>query len=225
MNEAFRAIDAKGNQDDGEDDDGLVEMTDFYDPIAALLSSIGGEAENLTEELRKYDIKYEHLSGLCDEDLVVLGLKSKKIREEVLAEIAVLPNQMDHYDQAIKSLNIQDYARDILTNVQSHLDSLCALLTLTQLKLSAQHVENVQIENDKYASEAAVSICEKLSMKSGEIEQFIKELKKGRFSRDNIRSKHKSSNRAGSHLNKVLLASLLIGCAYFGFRNFKHLIK
>lgn len=52
MNEAFRAIDAKGNQDDGEDDDGLVEMTDFYDPIAALLSSIGGEAENLTEELR-----------------------------------------------------------------------------------------------------------------------------------------------------------------------------
>ncbi|XP_029733713.1 uncharacterized protein LOC109427357 [Aedes albopictus] len=225
MNEAFRAIDAKGTQDDAEDDDGLVEMTDFYDPIAALLSSIGGEAENLTEELRKYDIKYEHLSGLCDEDLVVLGLKNKRIREEVLAEIAVLPNQMDHYDQAMKTINIQDYAREILKNAQSHLDSLGALLTLTQLRLSAQHVDNVQIEDDKYASEAAVSLCEKLALKSSEIDQFIKELKKGRFSKDKVLSKQKNSTRSGSYLNKVLFISLLAGCAYIGFRHFKHLIK
>lgn len=47
---------------------------------------------------RKYGIKYEHLSALSDEDLNLLGMKSKKVREEVLAEISSLPNQMEHYD-------------------------------------------------------------------------------------------------------------------------------
>lgn len=125
----------------------------------------------------------------------------------------------------MKTINIQDYAREILKNAQSHLDSLGALLTLTQLRLSAQHVDNVQIEDDKYASEAAVSLCEKLALKSSEIDQFIKELKKGRFSKDKVLSKQKNSTRSGSYLNKVLFISLLAGCAYIGFRHFKHLIK
>lgn len=49
MNEAYSLFDTKQEAgDDGE----FIGTTDFYDPIAALLSSIGGEAENLTEELR-----------------------------------------------------------------------------------------------------------------------------------------------------------------------------
>ncbi|XP_055616999.1 uncharacterized protein LOC129762595 isoform X3 [Toxorhynchites rutilus septentrionalis] len=98
MNEALRSVNVDDTHDSGDEDNGFTLTTDFFDPIAALLSSIGGEAENLTEELRKYGIKYEHLSGLVDEDLTILGLKNTKIREEVLAEISCLPNQVEHYE-------------------------------------------------------------------------------------------------------------------------------
>lgn len=225
MNEAFRAIDAGGNQDEGEDDDGLVEMTDFYDPIAALLSSIGGEAENLTEELRKYEIKYEHLSGLCEEDLIVMGLKNKKIRDEVLIDIAALPNQIEHYDLAMKSINTQDYIHEVLSNAQKHLESMTALLTLTQLKISTHHVDNVQVEENKYASEVAVSVCEKLATKCSEIEQFVKDLKQGRFLRIPVFSNDKTKPKKGGCYRNLLLVSMILGCVYIGAKLFKPLVK
>lgn len=125
----------------------------------------------------------------------------------------------------MKTLDVQGYTRGILKNTLSHLDSLAALLTLTQLKLSAQHVENVQIEDDKYASEAAVSICQKLAIKSQEIEHFIKELRKGRFDKKKGFSNPNNRGKRGSCLHKILLVSLLVGCTYIGIRHFKLSIK
>lgn len=125
----------------------------------------------------------------------------------------------------MKSINIQGYIREVLSNAQKHLESLSALLTLTQLKISTHHVENVQIEENKYASDVAVSVCEKLATKSCEIEQFVKDLKQGRFSRIQTSSSNNKEPKKGGCCYKLLLVSMLLGCAYIGVKLFKPLVK
>ncbi|XP_053698523.1 uncharacterized protein LOC128745472 [Sabethes cyaneus] len=220
MNEISRSADPTSAGANDDDDEALVEMTDFYDPIAALLSSIGGEAENLTEELRKYGIKYEHLSGLCDEDLALMGMKNKKIRNEVLSEISSLPNQMDHYDIAMKSLNVKTYVRNVLQNVAAQVDNLNAMLLLTKLRISAQHVENVQVAENKYASQVAVSVCQKLYTKTAELEDLVDQLKQGEPTKDNALELSKRSSRR-SFLKKTIIATLVLGATIQGMKYFR----
>lgn len=126
---------------------------------------------------------------------------------------------------AMKSINIEEYIRDVLLNAQKHLDSLSALLTLTQLKISTHHMENVQIEENKYASDVAVRVCEKLATKSCEIEQGIKDLKQGRLSRIQHSSNNNEKSKKGGCCYKLLLVSVLLGCAYIGVKLVKPLVK
>ncbi|XP_058467972.1 uncharacterized protein LOC131440585 [Malaya genurostris] len=225
MNEAFRARNAVADQECENEDDRLVEITDFYDPIAALLSSIGGEAENLTEELRSYGIKYEHLSGLCDEDLKILGLKNEKNRQEVLAEISCLPNQIEHYDIATRVLDDHGYTKEVLQNISTHLDSLTALLSLTHLRISTSHVNDVQISENKYASEVGLRICHKVNTRTVELENLIADIKLKKFCKLKPKTLKCMSISKMYAMDKVLLPTLLIGTALVGLKFFKLFVK
>lgn len=209
-----------GNDDynSGEDDVSQYEsmgVTDIFDPIAALLSSVGGEAENLTEELRKYGIRYEHLSGLSDEDLTILGMKSKKSRQEVLAEIIDLPNQMEHYDGEMIKHNAHSYVSNALCNVTKYLDSLNTLLNLTLEKLQYHHVENVEINETNCASEVAVAVSKKLYMKTVDLRNMLEDVRCGKISevkQTEVRTE-KQSFLAG-----IMVVVFVIGGSYFALR-------
>uniref|UniRef100_A0A1Q3F099 Uncharacterized protein n=2 Tax=Culex tarsalis TaxID=7177 RepID=A0A1Q3F099_CULTA len=219
MNEAYSLLD---NKQEAGDDSEFIGAADFYDPIAALLSSIGGEAENLTEELRKYGIKYEHLSALCDEDLSLLGMKNKKVRDEVLAEISSLPNQMEHYDGELKTLNKQEYIGDVLANMSSQLDNLKILLVLTQHRIQTHHVNNVQINENKYASEVVANVCHKLKHGTLELQNSVDRLLQGQLPRDEPKDVQRVSSAPSTcHMKILLMASVLLSSAYLGLKYFK----
>ncbi|KAL1379113.1 hypothetical protein pipiens_015142 [Culex pipiens pipiens] len=219
MNEAYSVLDDK--KEPGDEDE-FIGAADFFDPIAALLSSIGGEAENLTEELRKYGIKYEHLSALCDEDLSLLGMKNKKVREEVLVEISSLPNQMEHYDGELKTLNTGEYVGDVLANISSQLDNLKALLVLTQVKIHTHHVNNVQIDDTKYASEVLVNVCEKLTRGTIELQNSMETLLEGRSPQNETKAIQRvSAAPSKCPMKFLLMGSVLLSSAYLGFKYFR----
>ncbi|XP_055616997.1 uncharacterized protein LOC129762595 isoform X1 [Toxorhynchites rutilus septentrionalis] len=219
MNEALRSVNVDDTHDSGDEDNGFTLTTDFFDPIAALLSSIGGEAENLTEELRKYGIKYEHLSGLVDEDLTILGLKNTKIREEVLAEISCLPNQVEHYEIALKTLDLHNYIQGVLSKVSSHTETLNALLGLIQLRIDCQHVENVLIERDKYAAAEARTLCRRLHERTAYINNILNKIGQGQL---NKTFRHWPKYLKKTYIFKnVCLASLFLYGTYLGMKAFK----
>lgn len=228
MNEAYSVLDsnnAKQEQGAGDEDDGeeLIGTADFYDPVAALLSSIGGEAENLTEELRKYGIKYEHLSGLCDEDLSLLGMKNAKVREEVLAEISSLPNQMEHYDGELKSLNKAEYVGEVLANISTQLDNLKALLLVTQHRIQTHHVNNVQVDDTKYASEVVVNVCQKLKRGTIEVLDSVEKLLQGQYPHETAKpiQRVSSAPKKSCPMSKLLLVSIFLSSAYLGLKYLK----
>lgn len=202
------------NNEEVDEDDGLFEIAEFYDPIAALLSSIGGEAENLTEQLRTYGIKYEHLSGLSDEDLIIMGLKNKKVREEVLSEIANLPNQMENYDESLRTLKVDDYIGKILVNMSTHLDNLNACLMLTKLRMSKYHVRNVQLSETKYASEVAINVCQKLCTQTKRIRKVLQNLQEGKL---NKMEKITKLTHRSVFMKNIVICSFIVGSVCTGF--------
>uniref|UniRef100_A0A182QDH6 SAM domain-containing protein n=1 Tax=Anopheles farauti TaxID=69004 RepID=A0A182QDH6_9DIPT len=73
-------------------------VTEYYDPVAILLSSVNYDTENLTDELRKCGVRYNQLSGLVEEDLQLMGMTNKTAIDEILTELSSLSNQNRLYD-------------------------------------------------------------------------------------------------------------------------------
>lgn len=48
---------------------------------------------------RETNVQLKHLSALTDEDLTMMGIKNPIVRQSLLEEFAVLPNQVEHYEK------------------------------------------------------------------------------------------------------------------------------
>ncbi|XP_035897417.1 uncharacterized protein LOC118505567 [Anopheles stephensi] len=162
-----------GMQQNGTENDVLTEC---YDPVAILLSSINHDTENLTEVLRQCGVRYNQLSGLVEEDLREMGLTNSKAIQEILSELSMLSNQARMYDSVLRDeFNPQRYAQTVFKNSLEHLEAISCMLRLVELKTQASFPHNVLLQNRYYASEFCLQLTGKINAKLDDIQSVLNE--------------------------------------------------
>uniref|UniRef100_A0A182VZ60 SAM domain-containing protein n=1 Tax=Anopheles minimus TaxID=112268 RepID=A0A182VZ60_9DIPT len=158
-------------QQNGSDNDVLTEC---YDPVAILLSSVNHDTENLTEVLRQCGVKYNQLSGLVEEDLRQMGLSNDKAIEEILSEISTLSNQQRLYDSVLRNeFNPQEYAETVCSNSLRHMEAMSYMVRLIQLKTKAFFPHNVILDERFYASQFCLELTDKIKAKLTDIKSVL----------------------------------------------------
>uniref|UniRef100_A0A182IZF5 SAM domain-containing protein n=1 Tax=Anopheles atroparvus TaxID=41427 RepID=A0A182IZF5_ANOAO len=164
-------------QKESENEDNCI-STEYYDPVAIVLSSLNYNTENLTDNLRKCAVTYDQLSGLVEEDLRLMGMTKSNAIEEILAEISQLSNQKRMYDSVIRNeFAPGEYAQTVSKNSAAHLQTMNLFLNILQSKLELFFPNNILLEDTIYSSEWSLKLCDKINAKLNEIEGVIKEEK------------------------------------------------
>ncbi|XP_053676411.1 uncharacterized protein LOC128726586 [Anopheles nili] len=159
-------------------DEVIETLTEYYDPIAILFSSVNYNTENLTIELRRCGVKYNQLSGLVKEDLRLMGMTNDEAIKEILDELSSLSNQDRLYDSVLCNEFIPEkYSETVLKHSVEHLELMNNMLSLIQLKLQASFPNNVLLEDNVYASQFCLQLCDKISEKIGDIQAECTETK------------------------------------------------
>ncbi|XP_050100382.1 uncharacterized protein LOC126581020 [Anopheles aquasalis] len=147
---------------------------EFYDPVAIFLSSVNYSTENLTDELKKCSVTYDQLSGLVEEDLRLMGMKSDLAIKEILSELSQLSKQRRMYDRVLGTeFQPVEYTKTVDRNTVEHLENIKMLIRLTQLKLKRTVPENVLLDNHVYASEISLELCAKILNRLGDIQAIL----------------------------------------------------
>uniref|UniRef100_A0A182N444 SAM domain-containing protein n=1 Tax=Anopheles dirus TaxID=7168 RepID=A0A182N444_9DIPT len=146
-------------------------VTEYYDPVAILLSSVNYDTENLTDQLRICGVKYNQLSGLVEEDLQLMGMTNKKAIEEILCELSSLSNQKRLYDSVLRNeFKPTEYAETVFKNCSEHVEAIRCMMNLIQLKTQACFPQNVLLDERIYASEFSLQLCDKIEAKIEDIQ-------------------------------------------------------
>lgn len=125
----------------------------------------------------------------------------------------------------MKALNVKTYVQNVLQNTSTHLNNFNAMLMLVKLRISSQHIGNVQIAEDKYASQVAVSVCQKLYTRTVELRDLVDRIRKGESS---IKVKAPETNKRNSrvcYFKKFLMVSLVLGAAFTGMKYYRSLSR
>ncbi|XP_050071211.1 uncharacterized protein LOC126559139 [Anopheles maculipalpis] len=151
-------------------------LTECYDPVAILLSSVNHDTENLTEVLRQCGVRYSQLSGLVEEDLREMGLTNSKAIKEILAELSSLSNQQRLYDRVLRDEFIpQRYAETVFKNSLEHLEAISCMIRLIQLKTQASFPHNVLLEDRFYTTDFCQQAIDKINVKLDDIRSALNE--------------------------------------------------
>uniref|UniRef100_A0A182T291 SAM domain-containing protein n=1 Tax=Anopheles maculatus TaxID=74869 RepID=A0A182T291_9DIPT len=151
-------------------------LTECYDPVAILLSSVNHDTENLTEELRQCGVRYNQLSGLVEEDLREMGLTNSTAIQEILSELSSLSNQKRLYDSVLRNeFNPQQYAQTVFNNSLEHVEAISCMIRLIQLKTKASFPHNVLLDDRFYASEFCLQLTDKINAKLDDIRSVLNE--------------------------------------------------
>uniref|UniRef100_A0A182M5Z4 SAM domain-containing protein n=1 Tax=Anopheles culicifacies TaxID=139723 RepID=A0A182M5Z4_9DIPT len=149
-------------------------LTECYDPVAILLSSVNHDTENLTEVLRQCGVKYNQLSGLVEEDLRLMGMSNDKAIQEILSEISTLSNQQRLYDSVIRNeFNPEEYSQTVCSNSVQHMEAMSFMIRLILLKTKVSFPQNVLLEERIYASEFCLQLTDKIKAKLTDIESVL----------------------------------------------------
>ncbi|XP_035780659.1 uncharacterized protein LOC118460449 [Anopheles albimanus] len=176
---------------------------EFYDPVAIFLSSVNYSTENLTDELKKCSVTYDQLSGLVEEDLRLMGMKSDLAIKEILSELSELSKQQRMYDRVLKTeFQPDEYVKTVDRNTVEHLESLKMLIRLTQLKLKRTIPNNVLLDNHVYASELVLKLCGKIQDRLEDIQAVLGP------DQTYVKSKRKSWTLPVIFLSGVLLVTI-----------------
>ncbi|XP_049532648.1 uncharacterized protein LOC125949556 [Anopheles darlingi] len=144
------------------------------DPVATFLTSVKCSTNNLNEELKKCSLTYDQISGLVEEDLRLMGVKSDLAIKEILSESSQLPKQRRMYDRVLRTeFHPLEYAETVARNTVEHLESIKVLLNLTQLKLKGTIPENVLLDNHIYASEVSLKLCDRIHDRLSDIQAIV----------------------------------------------------
>ncbi|XP_052864914.1 uncharacterized protein LOC128271421 [Anopheles cruzii] len=152
------------SQSNGNGDDALEELvSEYYDPVAILLSSIHYDTKNLTDELKKCSVTYDQLSGLEAEDLRLMGMTNENAIKEILSDLCELLNQRRMYGSVLQhEFDPYQYATTICQNTSDHLESMRMLVRLMQLNFSVTFPNNVLLDDRYYATEMSLSLCDRI---------------------------------------------------------------
>ncbi|XP_053667614.1 uncharacterized protein LOC128717963 [Anopheles marshallii] len=149
-------------------------LTECYDPVAILLSSVNHDTENLTEVLRQCGVKYNQLSGLVEEDLRQMGMSNSKAIEEILSEISTLSNQERLYDSVLRNeFQPQEYVETVCRNSMEHMEVMSCMMRLIHLKTTASFPYNVLLDERHYASGYCLHQTKKIKEKLDEIHSYV----------------------------------------------------
>ncbi|XP_052902974.1 uncharacterized protein LOC128310388 [Anopheles moucheti] len=149
-------------------------LTECYDPVAILLSSVNHDTENLTEVLRQCGVKYNQLSGLVEEDLRQMGMSNSMAIKEILSEISTLSNQQRLYDSVLlNEFRPQEYVETVCTNSTEHMAVMSCMMRLIHLKTKASFPHNVLLDDRYYSSEYCLQQTEKIKEKLDDIYSCI----------------------------------------------------
>ncbi|XP_049284204.1 uncharacterized protein LOC125764239 [Anopheles funestus] len=156
-------------------------LTECYDPVAILLSSVNHDTENLTEVLRQCEVKYNQLSGLVEEDLRQMGLTNSQAIQEILSEISTLSNQQRLYDSVLRNeFQPQEYTQTVCSNTLNHMEAMSCMIRLIQLKTKASFPHNMLLDDRFYASEFCLQLTDKIKQKLDDIHSCLNQTPKSR---------------------------------------------
>uniref|UniRef100_A0A182TGJ9 SAM domain-containing protein n=1 Tax=Anopheles melas TaxID=34690 RepID=A0A182TGJ9_9DIPT len=151
-------------------------ITEYYDPVAILLSSVNYDTENLTDVLRQCGVKYNQLSGLVEEDLRLMGMSNSKAIEEILSELSTLSNQTRLYDSVLRNeFNPNEYAQTVFKNSSEHVEAIRCMIELVKLKTQTNFPQNVLLDDRFYASEFSLQAVDKIAAKLTDIQSVLNE--------------------------------------------------
>ncbi|XP_058062905.1 uncharacterized protein LOC131212866 [Anopheles bellator] len=148
----------------GNGDHALEEVvSEYYDPVAILLSSGHYDTKNLTDELKKCSVTYDQVSGLEAEDLRLMGITNENAIKEILSDLSELVNQRRMYDSVLQhEFDPCQYATTICQNTSDHLESMRMLIKLMQLRFRLSFPNNVLLDDRYYATEMSLSLCDRI---------------------------------------------------------------
>uniref|UniRef100_A0A2M4ATC4 Uncharacterized protein n=1 Tax=Anopheles triannulatus TaxID=58253 RepID=A0A2M4ATC4_9DIPT len=163
-----------GYQKDNHPEESGENFVDPYDPVAIFLSSVNYNTENLTDELKKCSVTYDQLSGLVEEDLRLMGMKSDLAIKEILSALSEFPKQRRMYDRVVREeFQPLEYTKTVDANTVEHLENIKILIRLMKLKLECTIPQNVLLDNHVYASKVSLKLCDKIHDRLGMIQAVL----------------------------------------------------
>ncbi|KAJ6640310.1 hypothetical protein Bhyg_13060 [Pseudolycoriella hygida] len=143
------------------------------DHLSVLLSNYGESGFKLEEQFRQHNIEFNDLSALSDNDLKQFGVTDGNIRRQILKDFSEFLNQNTHYDEEMKSLNIEDYSCNALDHIRKHLEYTNIVVRGSFLKMQSDPPDDVYVTNELNATDLVLSTLEEMRKASNALEQEL----------------------------------------------------